>query len=593
MRILVFIFSFLVMMASVSAEESGKEVYEIACANCHENEALRAPNLSSLMLVGREGLISSLKTGSMRDIGKTLEDEEFASLIDFLTSTNNKSVQYAHERYCDYSISENSSPLWSGWGNGLNNTRNQSSSRISKSNVNQLKLNWAFGFKDSVRVRSQPLVTEDALFIGSQSGDLYALSLRDGCIFWSYKAKNEIRGAIILSEDKKSIFFSDFAANIYRLNIITGDQEWIKNISDHQATTITGSMTTAEKLLFVPLSSTEIINAIDPEYSCCSFRGGVAALDTQTGNMVWRMHTVPEAEKTIRNSVGTQMLGPSGAPVWSTPTIDLKRGLLYVGVGQNYSHPATDMSDAVVALRISDGEVVWHKQMLKGDVWNASCVTNKINCPGNVGPDMDIGASILLTSSRDNKELLMVGQKSGMVYALNPNKAGEIVWQRRVGRGGKKGGVHWGMTADSDNLYVPVADIPEDLDTSNEAMPGLHALALSDGQYQWYKSSKPVCEEKKFKCYSSYSAAVSSTNDMVIAGSMNGNIEMFSSNDGSEIWSYETAKPFETINNISANGGSIDSDGPVVAGEHLITTSGYDIYGQITGNVLLVFTLEE
>ena len=219
MRILVFILSFLVMMASVSAEEPGKEVYEIACANCHENEALRAPNLSSLMLVGREGLISSLKTGSMRDIGKTLEDEEFVSLIDFLTSTNNKSVQYAHERYCDYSINENSSPLWSGWGNSLNNTRNQSSSRISKSNVNQLKLNWVFGFKDSVRVRSQPLVTEDALFVGSQSGDLYALSLRDGCIFWSYKAKNEIRGAIILSENKKSIFFSDFAANIYRLNI--------------------------------------------------------------------------------------------------------------------------------------------------------------------------------------------------------------------------------------------------------------------------------------------------------------------------------------------------------------------------------------
>ena len=593
MRILVFILSFLVMMASVSAEEPGKEVYEIACANCHENEALRAPNLSSLMLVGREGLISSLKTGSMRDIGKTLEDEEFVSLIDFLTSTNNKSVQYANERYCDFSISENSSPLWSGWGNSLNNTRNQSFSRISKRNVNQLKLNWVFGFKDSVRVRSQPLVTEDALFVGSQSGDLYALSLRDGCIFWSYKAKNEIRGAIILSENKKSIFFSDFAANIYRLNIKTGDQEWIKNIAEHHATTITGSMTTAEKLLFVPLSSTEIINAIDPEYSCCSFRGGVAALDTQTGNMMWRMHTVPEAKKTIRNSVGTQMLGPSGAPVWSTPTIDLKRKLLYVGVGQNYSHPATDMSDAVVALRISDGEVVWHKQMLKGDVWNASCVTNKINCPGNVGPDMDIGASILLTSSRDNQELLMVGQKSGMVYALNPDKAGEIVWQRRVGRGGKKGGVHWGMTADSDNLYVPVADIPEDLDTSNEAMPGLHALALSDGQYKWYKSSKPVCEEKEFKCYSSYSAAVSSTIDMVIAGSMNGNIEIFSSNDGSEIWSYETAKPFETINNVSANGGSIDSDGPVVAGEHLITTSGYDIYGQITGNVLLVFTLEE
>ena len=290
----------------------------VCCSNCfptHSKEVMDSHLLSNRNIfhshTGQIYYLWKSKNQSEIQIPHLHEDEEFVSLIDFLTSTNNKSVQYASERYCDYSISENPSPLWSGWGNSLNNTRNQPFSRISKSNVNQLKLNWVFGFKDSVRVRSQPLVTEDALFVGSQSGDLYALSLRDGCIFWSYKAKNEIRGAIILSENKKSIFFSDFAANIYRLNIKTGDQEWIKNIAEHQATTITGSMTTAKKLLFVPLSSTEIINAIDPEYSCCSFRGGVAALDTQTGNMVWRMHTVPEAEKTIRNSVGTQMLGPA------------------------------------------------------------------------------------------------------------------------------------------------------------------------------------------------------------------------------------------------------------------------------------------
>jgi polyvinyl alcohol dehydrogenase (cytochrome) len=305
------------------------------------------------------------------------------------------------------------------------------------------------------------------------------------------------------------------------------------------------------------------------------------------------MYTVPEPKKTIKNSKGTEMWGPSGAPVWSTPTIDAKRQLLYIGVGQNYSHPANDLSDAVLAVKLSSGEIVWHYQTIKEDVWNAACVTNKVNCPGQYGPDLDIGASVILVNSKDGSDVLLVGQKSGMVYALDPESAGTVLWKKRIGRGGKKGGVHWGMTADSENLYVPIADIPEKINTEHPPQPGIHSVTIKDGQKKWYKPAPPICLSEEFKCYSSYSAAASSAEDMVIVGSMNGAIEIISSYDGELLWSYNTAKEFQTINNIPANGGSIDSDGPILAGKHLVVTSGYDIYGQITGNVLLVFSSEE
>jgi len=575
-------------------EEFGQNIYQNSCANCHENELLRAPNFSALKLIGKEGLLNSLTNGSMQEVGKTLKEEELIAVINFLASTEqNDSRSLTDLNFCEYTQINNREALWNGWGNDINNSRFQKKTSITKENVNKLNLSWAFGFEDSVRVRSQPLITSDTIYIGTQPGEVYALSLTDGCIFWSFRAKAEVRGAILLSEDKKSIFFSDFEANIYRLEAITGKEIWVKNISDHHAATITGSMAIYNGNLFIPLSSTEIINAIDPNYECCTFRGGVIALDSDEGNFLWRMYTVPEPKKTIKNSRGTEMWGPSGAPVWSTPTIDTKRQLLYIGVGQNYSHPANDLSDAVLAVKLSSGEIVWHYQTIKEDVWNAACVTNKVNCPGQYGPDMDIGASVILVNQKDGNDILLVGQKSGMVYALDPESAGTVLWKKRIGRGGKKGGIHWGMTADSKNLYVPIADIPEKINTEHSPQPGVHSVSIKDGQRKWYKPSPPICPSEEFKCYSSYSAAASSAEGMIIVGSMNGAIEIISSYDGELLWSYNTAKEFQTINNIPANGGSIDSDGPILAGRHLVVTSGYDIYGQITGNVLLVFSSEE
>ncbi len=572
------------------ANEQGFLVYQKHCADCHQDARLRAPSLGAIKKMSENGIRQALTMGVMKEHSRNIDNVDFDKLLLFLSSqTNNITETQINE--CSEPFPTQSEILWSNWGNGLSNQRVQAKSSLNPQNINQLELKWAFGFNDSIRIRSQPLVTEDTIYIGSQSGHVYALSLDTGCQWWSFKADAEVRGAITLSDNKKSILFTDFAANVYRLNSLNGEIEWKKNVATHPLTTITGSIAVTQDSVFIPLSSTEVVSAIDPNYMCCTFRGGLIALNTSNGDERWKMHTVPEPKKTGYNSNRISSWGPSGAPVWSTPTIDLERGLIYIGVGQNYSHPATELSDAIIAIGIESGRVVWHKQTLSGDVWNAACVTNRINCPGEYGPDYDIGASIILIEG--DKDMLIAGQKSGMVFAMDPDDNGSIIWQKRVGRGGKKGGVHWGMTIDDDSIFVPIADLPEKIPSQYSPMPGIHALRIKDGSKEWYRPALPVCEDEKYHCYPSVSAAPSRVGSMIITGSMNGIIEIISTKDGNLLWSFDTAKQFKTINQISANGGSIDSNGPIIAGNHLIATSGYDIYGQLTGNILLVFSIED
>ena len=572
------------------ANEQGFLVYQKHCADCHQDARLRAPSLGAIKKMSENGIRQALTMGVMKEHSRNIDNVDFDKLLLFLSSqTNNTTETQINE--CSEPFPTQSEILWSNWGNGLYNQRVQAKSSLNPQNINQLELKWAFGFNDSIRIRSQPLVTEDTIYIGSQSGYVYALSLDTGCQWWSFKADAEVRGAITLSDNKKSILFTDFAANVYRLNSLNGEIEWKKNVATHPLTTITGSIAVTQDSVFIPLSSTEVVSAIDPNYMCCTFRGGLIALNTSNGDERWKMHTVPEPKKTGYNSNRISSWGPSGAPVWSTPTIDLERGLIYIGVGQNYSHPATELSDAIIAIGIESGRVVWHKQTLSGDVWNAACVTNRINCPGEYGPDYDIGASIILIEG--DKDMLIAGQKSGMVFAMDPDDNGSIIWQKRVGRGGKKGGVHWGMTIDDDSIFVPIADLPEKIPSQYSPMPGIHALRIKDGSKEWYRPALPVCEDEKYHCYPSVSAAPSRVGSMIITGSMNGIIEIISTKDGNLLWSFDTAMQFKTINQISANGGSIDSNGPIIAGNHLIATSGYDIYGQLTGNILLVFSIED
>lgn len=93
------------------------------------------------------------------------------------------------------------------------------------------------------------------------------------------------------------------------------------------------------------------------------FRGSVVALDANTGRQIWKTYIIPEPPvPTGKTSQGIQLFGPAGGAVWASPTIDVQRHALYIGTGDAYNEPAPNTTDAVMALDVDSGKVLWTVQ---------------------------------------------------------------------------------------------------------------------------------------------------------------------------------------------------------------------------------------
>lgn len=571
-------------------------LYQSNCAACHDNGGSGAPSKVALQSRTPDAILASLESGLMREQGKVLDAGEKRLLADYLGAVGAKVAG----KMCEGELKLSGAPLWNRWGNGLDNRRYQPAEKggLTAKNVPQLELAWAFAFPGAARARSQPAVTEEAIFTGSADGRVYALDATSGCIWWTFDAESEVRSAPTIGTDASGrmdrLYFGDFNANLYAVDARTGKLLWKQRIKDHPAGTITGSPTLHDGRLYVPMSSTEVVSAMNEDYECCTFRGGVLAVDAKSGKPIWRFHTTAAASVQGKNRKGVPARGPSGAPVWSPPTIDPKRGLLYTGTGENYSSPANDMSDSIIALELASGKVRWVRQVLAGDAWNASCgnIGNNVNCPKEDGPDLDFGAPPMLAQLADGRDIILAGQKSGLVFGIDPDN-GAIRWTKRAGAGGFNGGVHWGMASDGRTLFVGIADTPGNKGAVGPRRPGMHAFDAASGKPLWSRIEPQTCKGRKFECETALSAPVTLTDGIVFAGAHNGLIRAYATADGQLLWSFDSRRTFATVNGIAGKGGSIDSAGPVVAGGRLIVNSGYDKFGEIPGNLLMVFAPKE
>jgi polyvinyl alcohol dehydrogenase (cytochrome) len=329
----------------------------------------------------------------------------------------------------------------------------------------------------------------------------------------------------------------------------------------------------------------------------------VTALDAATGKILWKTYTIPDAPKPVKKTAaGVQLNGPSGAGVWSTPTFDEKRSALYVATGDNYSDPASTTSDAVLAFDSKTSKILWSRQLTTNDTYNVGCdVPGKVNCPGSTGPDHDFGQPPILVSLANGRRALVIGQKSGMAHALDPDHEGAILWQTRVGKGGPLGGMQGGSAADRDYMYAAVSDYIAQV--PNPAAPqglknalnpdhagGLFALRLANGEKAW--AATPSACAGRQGCSSAQSQAVTVIPGVVFSGSLDGHLRAFSTAAGEILWDVDTAHEYQTVNGSTARGGSLDGPGPVIAGGMLYVNSGYGQYGGMPGNVLLAFSAD-
>ena len=493
-------------------------------------------------------------------------------------------------------------PHMAGWSAQLDNRRHFDASKtaINADNISRLKLKWAFAYPEAVRARSQPALAGGALFVGSQNGTVFALDEDTGCIRWTFSTVAEVRTGIVVApwqagkKGEPLLYFGDLVGNVYALSAVSGKLVWRDRPDDHPSLTLTAAPALHENRLYVPMSALEVTAAADPKYPCCTFRGGVAVYDALTGEKLWTAYTIDEAPREVgKNSVGTARIAPSGAPVWNTPTLDPARGVMYVGTGTNYSSPANDTSDAVLALSLADGRIVWSQQTTPGDAWNMGCETEeKINCPPENGPDYDFGAAVIIARTSEGKDILIAGQKSGAVYGLDPDDGGKVIWQQKLGRGGIQGGVHFGMTVDGDTLYVPMSDFDGGPRWPGKAYPGMYGLDVATGEVKWFTPAADVCAGREF-CQPGLSAAASSVPGGVLGGAMDGVVRFYRQQDGKVSWEFDTARPFDTVNGVSASGGSLGGGtGPVFKDRYLFLNTGYGIYFHMPGNVLLTFELQ-
>jgi polyvinyl alcohol dehydrogenase (cytochrome) len=603
-----------VLLAAPASPQDGAALYAQRCSMCHDGGVVRAPARRVLSELTPERVVASLSAdGLMRAQGAELSDDERRAVAVFLTgkALGAMAAPVTAPKCSRPAPAFSKAPMsgWNGWGATPTNARfqRQPGGQLTAADVSKLKLKWAFGFAGDTSAAIQPAIVDGRVFVGSASGRVYALSLAEGCAYWTFDADTQVRTAVTVGDERgsssPSVFFADVAANVYSVDATTGQLRWKKKVDDHPVARVTGTPRVHQNRLYVPVSSLEELAGADPKYPCCTFRGSIVALDATNGNQIWKTYTISEMPKaTTKNKIGTQLYGPSGAATWSSPTLDVAGKMLYVSTGDSYSDPAASTADAIVALDLDSGAIKWATQLTSGDAWNLACGgVDPANCPKAPGPDHDFASPPMLVTLPNGDPRLVVGQKSGIVHGLDGH-TGKVLWSTRIGKGGILGGIEWGSATDGQHAYVALSDQTMRPAGTGDSIVigqttldpkiggGLFALRVSDGAKAW-NAPPPVCGDVP-GCSPAQSAAITAMPGVVFSGSIDGHLRAYATTDGRVIWDFDTSREFKTVNNVDAHGGSIDVGGPAIAEGVVVTTSGYPTFGGKGGNVLLAFTLD-
>jgi len=594
--------------AAQQAAPPGAAVYKQRCASCHEGSLPRMPTRQALGAMSPEHIESELASFSMRRQGAALSPAERRAVAEFLTgrpagSYRSPIAVIPKSAYCSTTGATAGDVLngasWNGWGIDLQNSRHQpaDAAGLTAADVPRLKLKWSFGFAGASASGSQVSIVGNRVFVGSRNGVMYSLDRQTGCLVWAFEADAGTRSTPVVMTSTggsgATVYFGDAHAQVYALDAGTGALKWKVKVEDHLDAMITGGVVFHNGRLYVPVSSLEEGTAVIPSYECCTFRGSVVSLDAATGKQIWKTYTIPRAPEPVgKNSVGTQLRAPSGAGVWSAPALDPDRNHLYITTGDSYSSPAAPESDAIMALALDSGKVLWIRQTLAGDAWNTGCFGNvaseKVNCPSQAGPDHDFGSSPALVTVTGGQRVLLAGQKSGTMFGINPD-TGDVMWKTQAGDGGVLGGIEWGFSVEGSTVY---ASLSSAMEKKPGQAGGLVALNVADGSQRWAAPPPTDTCSGRQGCSTGQPAAVSSIPGVVFSGSLDGHFRAYDSSSGKTVLDVNTINEYDTVNDVPARGGSINGPGATIAGGMVFVNSGYSTIGFMPGNVLLAFSVD-
>ncbi len=600
--------AFLLVLLAVIAAPSGRAadapglaLFEQHCATCHvHGGASHAPDLAALQRLPSGKILYALTTGSMSGVAQGLSGDDKRAIAEAIGAQAGAAISgdagsMSHRCASNQALADPSAGArWNGWGVDTANTRfqNAKAAGLSAAQTPKLKLKWAFGIPNGIAF-GQPTVVSGRLFVGSNNGYVYALNAATGCVYWSFRAGPGVHTAISIGRRKGTfaVYFGDMRANVYALDAQSGRLVWKARVDDHPLAHITGAPQLYQGALYVPVSSSEEGHSSDMHYACCTFRGSVVRLDAATGRQVWKTYTIEKPPSPTRtNALGTQQWGPAGAGVWNAPTIDPKRGALYVGTGDGYTSPAAGRSDSILALDLKTGRVLWSVQDTAGDAWILGCKSGASdNCPKPLGPDYDFGSSPILRTLPNGRQIIVAAQKSGAVIAHDLDHKGAVLWTANLADrpppGEGEGIIVFGGAADARSAYFPLTT------------GGAAAVQLSTGKRQWltwFEAPGPSAsgQPRPF----GQTAAGSAIPGVFFTGGWDGILRALSTVNGGVIWQYDTVRPFDTVNGVAAKGGSMGGPGPVIVGGMVYVGSGYLANpgpgAAYPGNVLLAFGVD-
>jgi polyvinyl alcohol dehydrogenase (cytochrome) len=414
---------------------------------------------------------------------------------------------------------------------------NPEESILTPSTVARLKPKWIFETEGDVS--SQPTVVDGIVYFGSWDGKEYAVDAGSGKKIWEYDCGSPSRAGA--AYDNGILYFGDLSGRLYAVDARSGSLKWSERIDPHPRAVVTSSPKIYQGRLYIGVSSHEEGESLRrKDYPCCTFRGGVAALDAKTGKQIWRFYTIPEEVKKIgQEEDGREKFGPSGIAIWSAVGLAPQSNRLYFGTGNQYSGEDTRLVDSIAALSMDTGKLVWSYQARPSDVFT-------IGCRG-CGPDYDFGTTPLPLKGPDGKGLIAAGQKSGWVHAVDAATGG-LVWQREVGPGSALGGIEFGTASDGDRIYVAQAHPREG--------GAIAALDGATGKLLW---NTPTPDKRPN--YGPLILTGNLENRLVFAGSTAGFIRAYDGKDGRILWEFDT-------------GGGIGG-GPAVVDGVLYIGSGY------------------
>lgn len=570
------------------------------CASCHTADGVEiggrlAPPRASLAALSPDLIYQAISTGRMKDYATTLDEPARRSLAAFVASRPSLDTAHTGVEIMTNRCAANpplpalsASPAWNGWG-GSTNARFQDArgAGLKAADVSRLKLKWAFGLPGGGISVSQPTVAFGRVFVGSDNRAVYSIDATTGCAYWAFHADTTGRFAPVVGEiaghpgSTHAVYFVTEDGTAYAIDAHGGRLLWKTPVTGvHRVST---SAALYGGRLYIPLAGTEVFIGSNPSYECCRSRGGVVALDANTGRIVWKVDTIPEPLRKIgENQNGTAMWGPAGASVWNVPTVDPKRHRIYVGTGNNFGRVASSTSDSILALDMDTGRIVWHHQEFSGDAFMGGCgPTNdpKGNCPATLGPDWDFGgASAMLQTRADGKDVIVAAGKGGIAIALDPDAGGKLLWRTTLydtGAAPKASGlVLFGGAADGARAYFPL----------QRPGGGLAAVRLDTGALEW---TAALDTDKRGQA-----GAASAIPGAVFTGGWDGILRAVDG-AGRVIWSFNTNAPFTTINGVQAKGGSLGPPGATIANGMVYVASGYiGIQAGTPGNVVLAFAVE-